>query len=35
MMYLSIAGLEATMEETSNTVLCSSRRVVEDEAEAR
>lgn len=32
--YLSIAGLEAEMEEASNAILSSSRRVVHDKAEA-
>ncbi len=32
--YLGIAGLETKMEEPSNTILCSSRRVVHDEAKA-
>lgn len=32
--YLSIAGLEAQMEEASNAIFSSSRRVIHDKAEA-
>jgi len=35
MTYLSIASLESKMEETSNTILCGSWRVVHDETKAK